>query len=345
MKLAALIILALFITLAVYLANQNDPPVADEKKNATAQKAMPSPTPPQQREQMKRLSQGPRQMQIPAGTPISAECRQFWKDLLALDLGDPHRSNPATRQCTPPDELNKLQENYQQNCLTKPITTDPQRQQCFLSLFYLRAYVNDYLTRDTPLDQIADAKVLVDKLFARFLKAPNSAVEIADRLLQVEPNFYPAAQASALAALLDYYQVPESARSADNPKFQALRAKLEDLQRRNPDDPQNFEFDIMVSTLDNENLSEVRNKAESMRHAFPQSAKPAYYLAWTEYKSGNAAKGWEWLQMARKLAPEDATIRETEARIRKNPDFYKSADRKQSSVFQSILSFNLQLPD
>lgn len=325
----------LWTGLTIWSPRETGVPV-EEKHSILPQKAV-GPPPPARQTEIKRLYQEPRKVEIPQNNEISAACRAFWNTLMALDLKSLDKL-PSPQSCEPPPDLANHQANYLQFCLTKKDT-----KQCQSALFFYRAYLTEFLTKDSRVDQISDAKVLVDKLFARFLVNPIAAAEVADRMLELYPDYYPAAQAAVLSRLLDLLK-GEAKPNPDSPEFNRVLDGIERLGQMNPSDPQNGELELLMKTMDPNNTSQaVRDRLDYLERTSPSMA--AYYLAWAEYRDQNADKGWEALSRAHQLAPNDDRINETIKRIKANPTFYKSANQKDREVFTAKFTFNIQTPD
>lgn len=350
MKTAIGIILTIAVLAALYLSQR-------AKDSPTAQPAdlgVPEPiatqSPPHALNQ-KRVYQAPREVLIPENPSLSGACRNFWQEIMTLDLSDARIFNepsrlPSTKGCMAITEFQALQKSYEADCLASAgqTMTEANQQKCQFALFYFRANLHDFFTKDLRVDQISDPTVLIDKLFARFLKNPLNAVEVADRLVELQPDYYPAAQAQVLAKLVNHLNAGKKI-VADSPEIAEISAGLEKLSRMKPNDPQNAEIDILLASLVDENTKQVKRKAAEMMEHDPHSATAAYYLAWSEYKSGDPVKGAEWLKRSAELAPNDPRIKATIERVKVNPQFYKSQDPKVRSVFEAKFRFDLLPPD
>lgn len=343
-------LLLLSLLIAIFLAFWLRP--KSETPNLPAEtplSAVQTATPTARKQVFKQLHQGPRTAVLPAGE-TSPACRTFWRDLMEMDLADSRYRLPRPKDCPPPPLAAAAQAAFEKDCFPKPERqlTEAERPKCQYAVFLLRANLTDSFTEKEPIDRITDGKVLIDKLFARFMRDRPAASAVADRLLELYPDYYPAAQAGVLAKFLAMLEASggqklspeeESARTA------AITSGIEQLKRMNPQDPQNQELEVLLASLHaTDHGEQVAERAMALRQAFPDSPQAPYYLAWAAYRSGNPTKGWEWLQEAKRLAPQDPRILETEARIRQNPTFYRSQDPKVKQVFQANFSFHLHDP-
>lgn len=295
------------------------------------------PPPPSRQAEFKQMYREPRKVEIPATPEISSACRNLWSELMKADVGLMD-TLPPLQNCEPPAELANYQANFREQCLEKK-----DQKACYTAAFFYRAHITEFLTKDERPDQISDPKVLIDKLFARFLVNPVSAAEIADRLVELQPDYYPASQAAVLSRLFDLFK-GDGKPNPDSPEFRRVTDGIEKLSQMNPSDPQNVELQMLLGSIGDNSAERVKDMAESFERQSPHSATSAYYLAWAEYKLGDAEAGARWLARAAQLAPNDPRIKETQEKIKANPYFYKSPNEKDRSVFTATFSFNIQPP-
>lgn len=284
--------------------------------------------------------------------PVPASCRSFWKQILAMDFGqeslwESSDKLPGVEGCSPPKELEQLQAGYRKYCKVDEgaaTLSSTDQFQCKSALFFYRAYITDYLTEGRDLKTLRNPHILVDKMFARFMTDPKEGGLVAERLLEIQPDYYPAAQAVTIAKLVELDKsdnsggmTPEQGR-----QFDGLVEKLKQL---NPTDPQNIELDMFSQAMVHKDPLSARERAYTLYKTDPSSHVGPYYLAWAEYKIGNPEKGAYWLDVAGKIAPDNQAVKETREAIRKNPKFYLEKDRKKKSVFRGNFSFRIENPD
>lgn len=296
------------------------------------------PVPAARQAEIKKMYREPRKMEIPEKPEISSACRSLWSSLMALDLIEIDKL-PLLGGCEPPTDLANYQKNYREACLEKKDT-----KACYSAAFFYRAYVTEFLTRDQRIDQISDTKILLDKLFAKFLTNPISAAEVADRMVELLPDYYPAAQAAVFSRLLDLLK-GDLKPNPDSAEFKRVADGLEKLRQMNPDDPQNVELDLFMASLKQDSAQQVKDLTAAFEKGSANPAVTAYYIAREQYKLGNAEAGAQWFAKARELAPNDQRMKETADKIKANPNFYKSKNEKERAVFTATFTFNLQSPD
>jgi len=334
--------LAVITALWWFRSNNQQAPTIPENSLAKAQTALPT-----GRMNQKTFFESPREP-LPTGSikgSISQRCRDLWTDIRKMNLGDQELfagerpQTPDASQCQNlPEPLASLQKDYAEKCAfpSQPTTDEKQKgtktSNCQLASFYYRAQITEYMTRDQNPKDISDLRVLTDKLFARFLTDPKTAVSVAERMLELDPTYYPAAQTILLA---DVLTATDNARgNPADPSWQIVQAALDRTKRMNPNDPQREEMELFMRAARYDSPEQIREAAN------PNTATGLYYLAWSAYRSNNPSQGWQYLEQARKNFPEDQRVGQTMQGVRQNPNFYLSKDRT-NSPFKFTVSANL----
>ncbi len=281
---------------------------------------------------------------IPAEGDVEPACRTLWDEMRATVLEQalaypPHEhALPVASGCTKfPAELSKFHAKFLEDCgdfLTKPKSI-PQAAwmakapQCQLALFQYRANVTDWLTRNTPLKDISDTKVLLDKLMARLADNPAAAAEVAERLLQLEPGMYPAAKAAMMSRFMDAQSTAQG--KPDDPKWTKSNLAQEVASKIDPSDQaQQTELKLMTTMRQYGDPARLREQGSEMAKAFPNLPTGPYYAAWGEYLAGNKKGAMEWLEEAKRRAPTDQRVNETLGKVVKG----------ETDAFQARLSFS-----
>lgn len=336
----AVTVLLLILAIGSWRADFFDPKVTwvSPGDHSILAKKVFGPLPAARQAEFKKMYREPRKVEIPDELEISPACRTLWAAIMVSDLREIEKL-PQLQDCKPPPNLATHQDNYRQHCLDKKDT-----KACHNAAFFYRAYLTEFLTIDLRVDQISDPKILLDKLFAKFLTNPLSAAEVADRLLELQPDYYPAAQAAVLSRIFDLFK-KDAKPSPESPELHRVANGIERLSQMNPSDPQNVELVMLVDSIGENSAERVRERAEAFEKESPNSAMAAYYLAWAEYKLQNAEGGARWLAQAQRIAPNDQRINDTVAKVRANPNFYKSKENKERSAFTATFSFTIQSPD
>lgn len=312
-----------------------------ESSNATAQT------------KQKNFFQAPREP-LPNATlepAISPRCRELWADIRKLNLGDSRLFSgdrfdiPNVASCTQlPKNLELMQNTVLEKCNPSAAAISEEKGKkvwaanCQLALFYYRAQITDYMTRDQNPQDISDMKVLTDKLFANFVTNPKSATAMANRIMDIEPNYYPAAQTLLFVHMMEAAEI-----APGQPKhavWQTVEADLERSRRIHPRDPQRAEIELYLLATRNESPEIVAAHAKRYAEVNPTSPSGSYYLAWSAYRSGKPNEGWQILNEANRKFPGDQRILGTLAGIKGNPKFYLSTD-KSYSPFKANLTTTL----
>ncbi len=281
---------------------------------------------------------------------ISPRCRELWTDIRKLNLGDSsifqedRYQVPDASQCQGLAEpFASLQKSFAEKCQPPKKVTDEKEKalnasNCQLAAFYYRAQITEYLTRDEDLSDISDMKVLTDKLFAKFMNDPKTAADVASRMLEIDPTYYPAAQTLLFSHMI---AASDSARgNMNDPVWQTVRADLDRAKQMNPNDPQSAELDLFLLASQSDDPAKVRERAQAYADANPNSPLGLYYLAWAAYRSGNPDLGWQYLQSDLNKFPGEPRITATMQGVKQNPTFYQSPDRSHSP-FRGSFSTNV----
>ncbi len=273
---------------------------------------MPSP-------RMQALQQSPREpFQPKPADNLSPECVGLWNSLRAMNLSDAFAFPPKAEVALPegsrcaemPPVLLVAHQKYLQDCKDVKEKYRPGMQamefansvaQCFLAASIYRATIGDWLTRDKSLNEITDPKELSDKIAARVFTDPGSAADAADRLLELEPDLYPAAKIAAVSRFME----AQSKAGAD-PQSE-LWNKAQDARDRagkmDPNDPDMTEMELAEEMLKAKDARGMRNRLESLRERNPDLSD--YYMSCLEHKTGNSPAAIKILQdMQARRSPE-----------------------------------------
>lgn len=275
---------------------------------------------------------------------IEPACKTLWADLGGLDLKEalgypPRRVEiPAGDKCAGlPKKLDEKHKAFLAAC--GPFLNDPEKvssaewkakaPQCQMAAFFYRAAVTDYLTKDEKLSDIKDPKVLADKLMNQFADNPKRAAEVAERLLEVEPGFYPAAKAVAMSRFMDAQE--RAGGDTKNPVWDQVKKDLDRASQMNPEDrKQQTELALLTELRRNNDPVKLGAQAERVARDLPNDAGGPYYAAWAAHLRGDKSSSINWLEEAMKRSPSDERLRES----------YEKVKRGEVDAFHADLSFN-----
>lgn len=261
---------------------------------------------------------------LPIPKTVGRACREVWNGLRALDLAEfveyPPRPGlvPSAYGCSPPNaELLRAQTEYDRVCrpLARWKSSRPQSEWhqatrlCASAVISYRAAVTDFLTRGRAVASISDVRVLTDKLIATLGEDRADGVAVAERLLQLEPQMYPAAKA-VLVSLLDD-AVTRAVGKNDDPVWekveQALRRAqaLEGAERK-----QLLETELAIAWMRTRDARSLRAKAEAMGVSHPELGVGPYYQAWAAYSEGDRTRAAALLTEAIRREPKQRHFQE-----------------------------------
>lgn len=319
-----LVILILVSAIALFLWARSPTPTAkpvspaESPSDAPAASGLPSPR--------KELYTAPRTALTPApGQPAPSEaCLKLWNDLRGMDLAQADLALPAASGCDKlPPELTRWHDQYLQQC------AGARSHACEEALYGYRAAATELLTKDVPLRDISDPKVLTDKMLARLQSDGKAAgiAEAAERLLELDPDMPYAARASAMSRLEDA-QATAAGKPTD-PHWQKVDEAL-DRASRGKDDPQPYlETKLYAENVRYADPQRLRESAAEISRAHPALGVGPYHEAWAEHQAGNRERAVELLREAIRRQPQDPRFQGTLDSIKKG----------EAQPFQVNLSF------
>lgn len=276
---------------------------------------------------------------------VAPACLSFWEKLRGMDLDknftfppNPEKPIPVPGDCgTVPKDLSAAHQMFAQAChpmINLSASQQPQWQAavagCQVATLLYRAKITDWMTRDIPLNAIADNKVLADKLMARFGDDPAGAAEVAERLLEKDPEMYVAAKASALGRFMDA-QASATGKETD-PKWTKAMDSISRLEKARGGEPaQQLEIKILSIQRQNPDPHAFRDEAIKASERHPDLWVGPYYAAWGENSLGNKPKAVEWLDDCLRKLPGDKYCQKAKENLAKGEVY----------SFQSHLTFSL----
>jgi len=316
------ILIAVGVVLVFLIVRMMLPQTAPVTEVETAKPESSSPkneiSPPQKRADQTKALQGPREVPIvdEKAPQSSPECKDLWRDLLKTDLSDKARLSgggeamPDPSRCKNGDPRFKAyQAQYKKYCApdksAPALSAEDRARGCLVASLYYRSAIVDLMTEDQPLANISDVRVLTDKLFAQFESNMPNSVKIAERLLEVDPQNYAAAEMSVMAQL---YQAELGKAGPGDARWEAAEKSLEKVKELLPDAPQTHELDIFLTLKKTGDPELVRTKALALDKKFPKLHMGPYYEAWAEYKLGNDKTAERLLGEAKKRAPQNPNV-------------------------------------
>jgi hypothetical protein len=329
------------------LSRAPETPASETAPPEALARAVPGAPPPElPSPRLQALRQGPREPLAPkAGEKVSPECVSFWTSLRSLNLDESFRfppkamSLPPAGPCgSPPQALAAAQERYARDCAGVQQMYRPEMDQaqwmaavspCYMAVSLYRANLTEWLTKDQKLSDITDPKVLSDKLAARLFENPAGAADVAERLLELEPELYPAAKVAAVSRFLEAQT--EGGGDTRNPVWNKLEDAIARMKKMNPSDPTATEMEIVAEIMRSQDPAGMRNRIEALREKNPALAD--YFTAWMEYKGNNTEGAVRLLEAMIAKGNQDPRVRQTLARIQKG----------EKDAFQMQISFPMEM--
>lgn len=262
---------------------------------------------------------------------IEKGCIDFWNEVQAIDMDlfdfPPKLDRlPRPGGCEKiPLELSVFQQLYLSDCATllepfsQPVDEKEWRARasaCSSRLFFLRAGISAWRTRERKLSEITDLRLLADRLAAAFGGLPNpmdpvAIVATGKRILEVDPRIAGAAKAVLMGQLMVGTRAPGGHRG-DEEYWAQMDEYLEIA--RGTRDPELGELELLRRT---HGFDPARSRAEGERMvaAAPGDPRGHALQGYGHWKLGNRAEGIVALSRALALAPQDEVLRQTWVRV------------------------------
>jgi tetratricopeptide (TPR) repeat protein len=260
-------------------------------------------------------------------TGVDPKCLSFAEEIQRLDLNlwnFPPRLErlPRPPECkNVPAEYLKAQNNYEENCaslfnqITPPMSAEEWKKRsgtCGVYLSILRSAITEWQYQGVRLGEIADLRVLSDLLVSSLALSfddPASTIrliEVANRMLEIDPILYGAAKADLSARVLKYMHDPKIAESDPN-FWAALDRSFERVLQLNINDSEVQSIGLFVKTRGFK-PELIQGVGKQMVDAHPDSYgyEVLGYGAW---KTGSKSEAYRYLQKAMEIAPNDAGIK------------------------------------
>ena len=259
--------------------------------------------------------------EIRESSSVPANCVSFWRGLEALDMNALAATGgtttpPAPGDCAPPEALSRQQKAYASAC--RPLFAAGPRgpdsaarlralNDCLIPVFRYRCAVTGWVTRDQRPSQIADLRVLADRLVGGLIDPsapPAQELETALRMMQLAPDFLgPAKIASAIATGLAL-QERDAAAKAELLKMAAdAYAVAHSLA---PQDLEVEEVGLIARSGGFADLERLKTDAKALAAAHPKAGVGFYYVGYSFWKKGDVEGARRNLKKAAQLQPGEA---------------------------------------
>ena len=268
------------------------------------------------REQMAVLYRAPRDAISPEGKDVTQECLEFWNTLRGFDLSrgqtefpDIKSASKNERCSSVPAALKNLHEHFSKTC-----GSDANSAQCLVALYYYRAGLSDFLTRNLKVEQINDPKILIDKVLANREINPELSAKAAEKLSELEPSLYEARKAQVLGRL---YQATKEAPAGNSDIWGKLDEAIQKAKELGNSDPELLEAELMSELFRSNNTAHAQEKAKEASEDFPNEWRGPYYAAWALFKDGRGQEALDYLVEAQRRDPGNVRVKEALEGIKK----------------------------
>jgi tetratricopeptide (TPR) repeat protein len=262
---------------------------------------------PKARKELYTLPRAP--IHVQASATLPAACLDFWNQLRGLDMSQADLSLPATPAACDkiPAELAKWHQQFLLAC-----ASGKRSPACDAALYDYRANLTEAMTSQTPLKEIADPRVLTDKMVARLLhdnSNPEQVADVAERLLELNPGLPEAIHADAVSRL---NAAQLAAGKPDDPRWQSAEKALDQMSAIKDSDPRSYyETKLYEDFLRYMDPDKELDQAEQVDREHPELGVGPYHEAWAEFQNGDKQKAQEMLQEAIRREPNNPRYQAT----------------------------------
>ncbi len=175
------------------------------------------------------------------------------------------------------------------------LTSCKTREECELAFAVLRTLLMNGIAKSVPLEAIHDPLLLVERLQLRTefsTAAREENIAIARRLVELEPDYYPAYK---FIAINNYYSLRDAEAEVDHDQaWQEFWKTTETIQQRgfNQDKENRLELEILTIHTKARTEEQMQDMLSRMQNAHPESNVVKYYQGLVAYQTGamDAAK-------------------------------------------------------
>lgn len=272
---------------------------------------------------------------------ISAECSKTWNDIQALKSEDfQNLKFPNLSSCqNVPAQFSQVMMQYLNAC--KNVLNGgvdlPNREKndCRSAMYTYRATITDYLTRDQPIDQVSDLRVLIDKLIASFGAGDldtDRMLEAAERIHHLAPELYEPLKAMVVARFGPIFKgEKDPVRLAE--AFASIEKSVQEAEEFNSADPDLWEARFLARSRLGQDLDRADQVVSEMRQVKGLEGLSDYFQAGVEWRRGNAEVASQFLERAIKRDPENERYLDSREKM-------KAAKPGAKDVFQSSIRFS-----
>ncbi len=272
------------------------------------------------------LTQAPRAriaMPEKVAATISEGCRTFWENLRSVDVAQiveyPPRVNeiPSGVACDNqpvPEWMQGYHQRFTEACKdfdvskSNGMTAKEWRNstnQCHLQTLVYRAAISSWLTDGTDVATISDPAVLTDKVVIELQQGnlENSA-KVSERLLEVAPESYPAAEANMVAYTM--MAIRDGRNEVNHPLWNKASDAIDVAWKLNPGSNEAITASLLTEYMRHRDIPRLEALARRAAIANPTSSVPQKFMAFTRFQSGDGHGSIRLLQNAESMGDSEA---------------------------------------
>lgn len=235
-------------------------------------------TPPKKQRHQELIKDFRKPVTRTAITPEKDPCESYVQDFLALDLQDLLTNQPVTfpkkQNCTNlPEVFSQAESFVEASC------KNPTSHECYGALQIMRSIAVDRDTKDLKINEIHDPVIVVQKMFAALFRDPKAALEYAERLVELEPQFVPAIKTLAKLQLVSDKPLEER-----QLRLQELRESSAELEGMTDSFFDKIDLSVSLSQTQGD-LSKATAVFDRFVKSHPDTAESDYIQSWKAYQA------------------------------------------------------------
>ena len=241
---------------------------------------------------------------------ISEPCQAFWRSLLSIDLSSVQslevneQKLPNGEHCsTLAQTFIRRHRDYLEACRQwqgdhhsdLAGIRESNASACQSAFLFYRSELTHWMTKETAVLEIKDARVLMDKLLAVYSSDYELAAEIGEQLLRINSALPTVAKATLYARFMDAQLVSGD---ENHPKWVQLDDALTRAQKMGVPPEDLFEVRSLGSRARWGNWKKVIEESQAFNQAHENRGEGFYFLAWAAFENGDRKEAEAYLQKA-----------------------------------------------
>ena len=209
---------------------------------------------------------------------------------------------------------------------------------CQTLLLFYRGAIRDWATRDVNVQTSTDLRLLMDKLLSAISQSNPSAIEkVAERMHELEPNFYEPIKALVIAKIISVVSIADERQKSE--AFLRLERQLQEAKDFGIYDPELIQAEVILKSRGFQDYDAVKLEGQRIANEFPERGLGDYAISSALYHQKNFDGAREHLLLAIKKEPGNQQFKATLKELEANPG---NPDLK---IYKISMGFRLNFND